>query len=190
MVEQEGGGEGRAHDGEEGGGADGGGAGEGPDVGVEELRPGEALAPCGGFGGGGALEQRGGGEAGGEQGGEVSIAQEAAVGEERGGGDEEQEEINVVVAADAVVDPDAVVVLALDAGAAEGAVFAARGFGVLAGGAEVAGVEEEVVVGVGCQGGVVGGVEGGGGRSWGVSLIWVIRGVVVLVRWRMDRDRR
>lgn len=35
MVDQEAGGEGRAHYGEEGGGADGGGAGEGPDVGVQ-----------------------------------------------------------------------------------------------------------------------------------------------------------
>lgn len=55
----------------------------------------------------------------------------------------------MVVAADAVVDPDAVVVLALDAGAAEGAVFAARGFGVRAGAAEEARVIEEGVVGVG-----------------------------------------
>jgi hypothetical protein len=73
----------------------------------------------------------------------------------------------VVVAADAVVDPDAVVVLALNAGAAEGAVLGARGFGVVAGGAEVAWVEEEVVVGVGCQGGVVGWVE----RDGGVLLV-------------------
>ena len=34
-----------AHEGEEGGGADEGGAREGPDVGVEELCPGESLAP-------------------------------------------------------------------------------------------------------------------------------------------------
>ena len=80
----------------------------------------------------------------------MPVPEEAAVGEEKRDGDEEQEEIEVVVAAYAVVDPDAVVVLALDAGAAEGAVFAARGLGVLAGGAEVARVEEEVVVGVGC----------------------------------------
>ncbi len=52
----------------------------------------------------------------------------------------------MIVAAYAVVDPDAVVVLALDAGAAQRAVFAARGFRVVAGAAEVAGVKEEVVV--------------------------------------------
>ena len=55
----------------------------------------------------------------------------------------------MIVAADAVIDPNAVVVLSLDAGAAEGAVFASCGFGLVAGVAEVAGMEEEVVVGIG-----------------------------------------
>ena len=56
----------------------------------------------------------------------------------------------MIVAADAVVDPDAVVVLPLDAGAAEGAVFAAGRLRVVAGGAEVSRVKKEVVVWVSC----------------------------------------
>ncbi len=89
----------------------------------------------------------------------MHIPQDTAVDEESSGGDEQEEEIDMVVPADAVVDPDTVVVLSLDAGAAEGAVFAACGLGVLACRAEVAGVEEEVVVRVREEGGAVGGVD-------------------------------
>ena len=62
--------------------------------------------------------------------------------------------------ADAVVDPDAVVVVFGDAGAAEGAVFAARRFWGMAGAAGKVGVVEHMVVGVGW-----GGVEEGGGAG-------------------------
>ena len=78
--------------------------------------------------------------------------------------------MEVVVAADAVVDPDAVVVGLLDAGAADAAVFAACGFGAVAAsaGLGVPGlgrVEDGVVWRVGEHGGgVVFGAYGGRGR--------------------------
>ena len=62
-------------------------------------------------------------------------AEERSVGEQAGEREHEPEEKDMVVAADAVVDPDAVVVGFLDAGAAEGAVFASCGFGEVAGAA-------------------------------------------------------
>ena len=65
----------------------------------------------------------------------------------------------MIVATDAIVDPDTMMVLALDAGVAEGAVFAACWFGVVAGGTEIAGVKEEVVVRVCGESRVVGGVD-------------------------------
>lgn len=166
MIDEEASGEGRAHYGKESGGADGRGAGKGPDVSIHKLRPGESLPPqeLGGFCRGATFEKTGRRETSGEEGCEVVVAETAAVGEEDGDGDEKQEEVEMVVAADTVVDPDTVVVLALDAGAAEGAVFAAGRFGVVAGRAEVAWVEEDVVVGVSCQGGPVCGVQSRGWR--------------------------
>ena len=77
--------------------------------------------------------------------------------------------MGVVVAGDAGVEPDAVVVGLGDAGPADGAVFAAGWFGEGAGAALVVvgcprgGVEERVVVGV--EGEVLGEVERGDGRG-------------------------
>ena len=101
------------------------------------------------------------------------VGEAGAVAGEEGEGEEKQEEEGVVGAADAGVEPDAVVVALCDAGAAEGAVFAAGGFGEVAGaagwggvvgvgvGVGVGWVEEGVVVGVGGHGeGVAGGRDG------------------------------
>jgi hypothetical protein len=51
------------------------------------------------------------------------VAEDAAVTEQGCDGYEEKKEVEMVISADAVVDPDTMVVLALDAGAAERAVF-------------------------------------------------------------------
>lgn len=111
------------------------------------------------------------------------VAQVGAIGQQEGEREHQREEIDVVVPADAVVDPDAVVVGLLHAGAADAAVFAACRFGELAGpaglggewggwrdvarGVEVVGaVEDGVVVRVPFQGrGVVGAGDGRGGGA-------------------------
>lgn len=111
------------------------------------------------------------------------VAQVGAIGQQEGEREHEGEEIDVVVPADAVVDPDAVVVGLLDAGAADTAVLAAGGFGEAAGaaglggerrgwedgaaGVEVVGaVEDGVIKRVPFQGrGVVGAGDVRGGRA-------------------------
>ena len=78
------------------------------------------------------------------------------------------EKESVIGAPDAVHHPDAVVVVLGDADVADAAVFAARGFGEVAGGAEEAGVEENAVVGVLAEGvGVVARGYCGGGGGYG-----------------------
>jgi hypothetical protein len=64
--------------------------------------------------------------------------------------------VPVVAAADAVVDPGAVVIAHGDADAAEATVFGARGFLEMAGRADVVGLEESVVEGVVFDPGLVG----------------------------------
>lgn len=74
-------------------------------------------------------------------------ASKCAVAKEAGCRDEQSDEVAVVVQADTVVDPDTVVVLALYAGFADGAVFAAGWFGTLgAGSTTLMGVIKRVVV--------------------------------------------
>ena len=82
--------------------------------------------------------------------------------------------MEVVVAADAGVEPDAVVVCFGDAGLADAAVLAAGGLGEAAGAAVVGvvgwWVEERVVVGVDVEVlGEVGGVDGRGARAGEVN---------------------
>jgi uncharacterized membrane protein len=81
-----------------------------------------------------------------ELGVEDCVAEIGAVGEQEGDGEHEGEEVEVIVAADAVVDPDAVVVGLLDAGVADAAVFAAGGFGQVAGAAGLGGEGSVVAV--------------------------------------------
>ena len=109
--------------------------------------PGEIGAPA--LGGCATASEAGGHEAGLEVRVEDGVAQVSAVGEEQAGGDEQGKEVPVVVAADAVVDPDAVVVMFLDAGGADGAMLAAWRFGEMACTAVLVGVEDCVVVRVG-----------------------------------------
>ena len=72
-------------------------------------------------------------------------------------GHEQEQKRHVVGVADTVCDPVAVVVHPCDAAAAETAVLATGWFGDPAGAADVVGVEDDVVVGVGVL------VSGGGG---------------------------
>ena len=109
-------------------------------------------------------------------------AERGAVDQQESDGDEQEQEIEVIVAADAVVDPDAVVVGFLDAGATQRAVLRARRFGDVACAAEIAGVVEEVVVGIGVQGGVVGWAVWVG--AWRVVNVAVVGVRVASLGWR------
>ena len=79
---------------------------------------------------------------------ECDVGQVSAVEEECGHGEQQEEEEFVVSPADAVVDPNAVMVGAGDAVAAQAAMLGAGGFGKVAGAAVVVWVEEYGVVGV------------------------------------------
>ena len=142
---------------------------------VEPPRPREASGPA--LGRDAAAHKGGGDEVRLQVGVHEDVSEVRAVGGEKGKGEEQQEEVGVVGAADAGVEPDAVVVVLGDAGAAEGAVFAAGGFGAVTGaagwhrgrgrGRGVGWVEERVVIGVGGHGEGVDGSRDGRGAGAG-----------------------
>lgn len=77
---------------------------------------------------------------------------EGAISDQGSSAGNKQVEPEIVVAADAIVDPDTVMVLSLDTSLAEGTVFGAGGLGELTGATEVAWMEETIIIGVGADG--------------------------------------